>query len=545
MLVKNAPAPPRRCSQVVALPARHRVLRPPRHRAPAARRATGPGRTVVRRRVDLVRRASSGCSRPMLGDRARSCAAASRCPTPSSRPGWCAGERQRRRLRRLLVDRRRGREVRRRGRRGAEPPTTTSPCSPTSPSTPTGSASASPSTSRAAPPSRWSTPALPLERATAGYDLLVNVSYRSHGRNGARRGIYVVHFPDRPGRRAWPAWQRRLQGRVGPGGGGHRSRSLDGFHEPDTIRWQQVRWTNGRGVLRGRGGARARRRRSTSGSAASCPAASAGTITVARRRRAGGRGRARPPRVEGSRSSSRCASTSPCPAAAAAPPVEIVSEADRRPRRARQRRPPPPRRARSWASPSAGASLDPLRARASLVGAEPVGHRLARQLRPRASPTRAFTQRWIAASGGARPSDVLEPPVGLRAPGRQGAGHPVGRAVLRPGPGPRQEAARAGRGLPAARAPAGSTGWELHLVGGCSPEDRPYLDEVAGRGRGPPGRAPRRRLRAPRSTRLYRRGRRSTGTPPGWARTSTPTRCGPSTSASPPSRPCRPAPCRW
>ena len=39
----------------------------------------------------------------------------------------------------------------------------------------------------------------PLDRVSAGFDLLVNASYRSHGCNGARHGIYVVHFPDRPG----------------------------------------------------------------------------------------------------------------------------------------------------------------------------------------------------------------------------------------------------------------------------------------------------------------------------------------------------------
>src|SRR6478736_2502652 len=90
----------------------------------------------------------------------------------------------------------------------------------------------------------------PLERVSAGYDLLVNSSYRSHGRNGARHGIYVVHFPERPGGELLP-WQRALAGRlhrwspeaVGP------VTYESGFHEPDAVRWQEVHWTNGHGVL--------------------------------------------------------------------------------------------------------------------------------------------------------------------------------------------------------------------------------------------------------------------------------------------------------
>ena len=93
-------------------------------------------------------------------------------------------------------------------------------------------------------------PTAPLEDATRPFDLLVNLSYRDHGRSGARHGIYVVHFPDRPGP-TMATWQRAL-GAVGrplrrspePV---HRVR---GFHPPDLIRWQEVRWTDGRGVLR-------------------------------------------------------------------------------------------------------------------------------------------------------------------------------------------------------------------------------------------------------------------------------------------------------
>ena len=93
-------------------------------------------------------------------------------------------------------------------------------------------------------------PCDPLERTTAGYDLLVNLSYRDHGRNGARRGVYVVHFPDRPGGEL-ASWQATLQrgGRKLLGPGALPIRIAGGFHRPDVIRWQEVRWTNGRGVL--------------------------------------------------------------------------------------------------------------------------------------------------------------------------------------------------------------------------------------------------------------------------------------------------------
>jgi glycosyltransferase involved in cell wall biosynthesis len=71
---------------------------------------------------------------------------------------------------------------------------------------------------------------------------------------------------------------------------------------------------------------------------------------------------------------------------------------------------------------------------------------------------------------------VLEPPVSLRAPGPKA---PVIASVGRffaPGRGHAKkqlELVRAFREVDG-RVP----GWELHLLGGCSPEDRGYLDEV-------------------------------------------------------------------
>jgi glycosyltransferase involved in cell wall biosynthesis len=91
----------------------------------------------------------------------------------------------------------------------------------------------------------------PIERVSRGYDLLVNATYRDMSPNGARRGISIVHFPHDPVAHLAP-WQIRMMGRLrrwsrramGP------VEFDSGFHPADVIRWQQVRWSNGRGVLR-------------------------------------------------------------------------------------------------------------------------------------------------------------------------------------------------------------------------------------------------------------------------------------------------------
>lgn len=91
----------------------------------------------------------------------------------------------------------------------------------------------------------------PIERVSRAYDLLINATYRDTSSNGARRGISIVHFPHLPTAHLAP-WQVRMMGIL------HRParRSMGpvefdaGFHPADVIRWQQVRWTNGRGVLR-------------------------------------------------------------------------------------------------------------------------------------------------------------------------------------------------------------------------------------------------------------------------------------------------------
>jgi len=311
-------------------------------------------------------------------------------------------------------------------------------------------------------------PTVPLERVTAGFDLLVNASYRSHGRNGARRGIYVVHFPDRPGE-GLAGWQRRLLG-VLPAGA--RPTIVEGFHEPDIIRWQQVRWTNGRGVLR-----------------VDVPSEGNGELHLWFGRFVpGGERRTIQVSVDGALMtvadlappSSKVELVEPLrvdvPVTGRRGAVEVVVESDavvahdvlgngdRR----------------RLGVPLVGLTvgrnlLDPLRARASLLSADRLGLAWLDSYDLVVSNS-VFTQGWVDRWWG-RPSEVLEPPVGLRSPGEKDQVIlSVGR-FFAPGRGHAKkqlEMVEAFRRLVA----GGLTGWELHLVGGCSPDDRPYFDEV-------------------------------------------------------------------
>jgi glycosyltransferase involved in cell wall biosynthesis len=315
-------------------------------------------------------------------------------------------------------------------------------------------------------------PCEPLERVTAGFDLLVNLSYRSHGRNGARRGLYVVHFPDQPGA-GRAAWQRALQDGVGRVLGGRPTVNVEGgFHEPDLIRWQEVRWTNGHGRL-----------------SLALPPGRSGTLHLWFGRFVpGGHDREIEVLVDG-RAVGGAVLTAPRSKVEVLEPlridvpvagrpgssiIEVVSDAsvaddvlgngDRR----------------RLGVPLVGATLgrgplDAIRARASLVAAGPPdtswldGYDLV-------VSNSAFTRRWVD-EWWHRPSVVLEPPVGLRAPGpKDQVILSVGR-FFAPGRGHAKKQLEMVEAF-ARMCAGGLTGWELHLVGGCSPEDAGYLDQV-------------------------------------------------------------------
>ena len=312
----------------------------------------------------------------------------------------------------------------------------------------------------------------PLERVTAEFDLLVNASYRSHGRNGATRGIYVVHFPDRPGAEM-AGWQRALAGRArrwkdratGP------VRVESGFHEPDVIRWQEVRWTNGTGVLTvdlppGRTGVlRLRLGRFVPGGVDRPVAVEVDGDVVAEAVLRAPRSKLEviEPMVVSVPVRGRAGGATVVVRSDAGPPHEVTGNGDRR----------------TLGVPIVGFGLGHgaragVLARASLVGAEPTGVPWL-DTYDAVVANSAFTARWVEEWWQRRP-EVLEPPVGLRTPGEPG---PLILSVGRffaPGRGHAKkqlEMVEAFRRLgPEAE------GWELHLVGGCAPEDRSYLADV-------------------------------------------------------------------
>ena len=316
-------------------------------------------------------------------------------------------------------------------------------------------------------------PTAPLERSSAGFDLLVNLSYRDHGRNGARHGIYVVHFPDEPGA-DMTAWQRRL---TAVGSRLPRPRAafevLRGFHQPDVIRWQEVRWTDGRGVLRVEPEA-GRTEVLTLWFGRYVPAGRTRHIGVvvdgerlARVELGAPRSKfevLEPLRVQ-----------VPVTARPGGVVVELHSESsvahddlgngDRR----------------RLGVPLVGVTLgsswsNAIVGRASLLFAETPGTAWLDSY-DLVVANSAFTQRWIE-RWWHRSSTVLEPPVRLRSPG------PKGRMILSvgrffaPGRGHAKKQLELVQAFASFVRTGHAAGWELHLVGGCDPIDQAYLDEV-------------------------------------------------------------------
>jgi glycosyltransferase involved in cell wall biosynthesis len=320
-----------------------------------------------------------------------------------------------------------------------------------------------------------------LEVETRGFDLLVNASFRSHGRNGAGHGIYVVHFPDRPGADL-AGWQRAMVA-TGARLGLTTSDALrvgEGFHPPDVVRWQQVRWTNGDGHLAValRPG-RDELLRLWFGRY--LPDGQPRTVTVL----VDGEERARtvisPPasRLEVVLPIRLDVPLTGCSRWAE---VRILSETSR------------PHDTlgngdrRSVGVPLVAASLgggarSALGATASLLAAEPPGTAWLDSY-DLVVANSVFTQSWIERWWG-RSSTVLEPPVPLRTPGTK---EPIILTVGRffaPGRGHAKkqlEMVEAFRRLVA----GGLSGWELHMVGGCAPEDEPYFEQVVAAAAGLP-----------------------------------------------------------
>ena len=320
----------------------------------------------------------------------------------------------------------------------------------------------------------------PLDRVSAGFDLLVNASYRSHGCNGARHGIYVVHFPDRPGADL-SGWQRAMAGRLRGWSGLAMGpvHPIGGFHEPDVIRWQEVRWTNGRGVLLaelppGRTGMlRIRLGRFVPGGVDRPVAVEVdGDVVVEDVLRAPRSKReVIEPMVLSVPVRGRPGGSTVVIRSEAGAPHEVTGNGDRR----------------HLGVPVVGLGFGhggraAVLARASLAGAEPPGVAWLESY-DRVVSNSAFTQRFVE-RWWQRGSDVLEPPVGLREPGEKTRSIlSVGR-FFAPGRGHAKKQLEMVEAFRRLGASAG--GWELHLVGGCGPEDLPYLAEVRAAAEGLP-----------------------------------------------------------
>ncbi len=285
-----------------------------------------------------------------------------------------------------------------------------------------------------------------VTRAGADADLFVNVSHRSRDANGARRGLYVVHFPTSLGAAsAGSAGASRLEWGTG-------------FHPSDG----RVTWTDGEGEL------------------LVVPAADRPTALTLLL------GFARPDDVE----------------------VRVLLEGQER---AVTRLAGPRTPLERWSGRAVRLTVpagDPARAlRLTLVssafvpGADDPRHlgvpvlgaalgrgaalRWARRSRPPAGSTAwldsydavvsnaAFTQGWVRRRW-QRGSDVLHPPVALRAPGaKEPVVLGVGRFFPR-GKGHSKKQLELVQAFRRLQRP----GWSLHLVGGCAPDGQAYLETV-------------------------------------------------------------------
>jgi glycosyltransferase involved in cell wall biosynthesis len=316
-----------------------------------------------------------------------------------------------------------------------------------------------------------------VSHASAHYDLFVNASYRSGDPSRARRSLYVVHFPG-PAPGPIERTQARLTGRVSRIlDGGATVTFGDGFYLPERARLHTIHWTSGEATL-----------------TVTAPAEGGGTLPVVVLL-----GRFVPPEIG---------------------PVDVVADADGQvvgratlsaPRsRADRRRSVPlgfdieladgtsrtvTLRSRSWVPHEHGIGTDTRRLGIPVIGVHAGGGW--RRTLAVAAPTvvagrnhldfldtydrilsnSAYTQGWVRRLWG-RDSQVFHPPVTLMPRGDK---RPfilsVGRFFLR-GTGHNKKQLELVRAFRRLVERAGAGGWEYHLVGGCSPGHRPYLDEI-------------------------------------------------------------------
>ena len=312
-----------------------------------------------------------------------------------------------------------------------------------------------------------------LEDVSAEFDVFFNASYRSHARNGAPVGVYVVHFPDQPGENA-AGWQRHLMN-VGGRLFGSEAKGVairEGFYPPDLVRWQQVRWTDGRGVLTfdpvEAGSSRLNLwigRFVERGEVRSLEIVVNGAVvrTVDIGRPSSKLGLLEPLRI-----------TLDLPEGESPHTVELLSNAERpgdiggngdqRP----------------LGVPLVGITtgrhlLSPLLGRASILRSELLDCSWISTYEHVVSNSE-FTRRWVRKWWGID-SELLEPPVGLRATGRKDQVILAVGRFFAPGRGHAKKQLEMVMNF-RLLIEEGLTGWELHLVGGCLPVDYAYLEQV-------------------------------------------------------------------
>jgi glycosyltransferase involved in cell wall biosynthesis len=309
-----------------------------------------------------------------------------------------------------------------------------------------------------------------LARATAGYDLLVSCSYMSSEPNGARRGIYVVLFPTPFDHELGGA--RRIASRLLRIGADDEDPRLEwgrGFYPPEWSRRGRYRWTAGTAhlLVRAAEGERVPVHLSLRGGRP--PEVGSTDVHVEADGREVGHallGAERVPtslrfEVEGR------GGTDPVIVTIRSSPFvprDSLATSDSRELGIQLR------------SVTLGAGLGPvLRGFFPRLAVPPVPLDFL-DTYTRIVSISEFTRSWVRELWN-RESEILHPPVPLRATGEKeplilSVGRFFGRDA---GHSKKQlELVRTFRSL----VEDGLTGWEYHLVGGCSPEHLPYLEEV-------------------------------------------------------------------
>ena len=314
-----------------------------------------------------------------------------------------------------------------------------------------------------------------VSEASEDFDLLVNASYTSEAENRARAGLYVVHFPTPPGPRAM-GWRKLAIDRLTPLAAepGRVLCWVAGLHPPERSGRIRLRWTTGDAHLAVQlpPGERALLRITFGHLLAPEVAPIEAVVEVDGRRVASGTVRSHPGRHGGA----TVTVTAPVTGAPDGAPVlvrirsphhvpaDVVGGWDRR----------------RLGVPVLGVQLGRgIRAVAkarhpSLWGVPPTLGWLTSYDRVVANSeyTRTWIRRWWGIDAG-----LLHPPVTLQ-PRR--AKQPIILSVGRFFAAEHGHSKKQREMVAAFRmlCEGGLTGWELHLVGGCSEADRPYLEQV-------------------------------------------------------------------